>query len=92
MNLTIWIRRQFEETYLVPCVTKRRLMRELNCHKIWLSDVGSGCPKTEMLVGSDVCRKILTGQVKQLRGSLTAIDENWDGLFEDFREKKNNNT
>lgn len=55
----------------VPMIT---VSRELKKHKIWLTDVGTGCPEIELLLGSDIYGQLLTGRVKQLSGGLTAIE------------------
>lgn len=69
-------------------------MRELSHYKIWVVDWGSDCPKFEILIGSDVYRKLLTVQVEPLPEGLAEIDTilGWDvcGKFEDFREKIGN--
>ena len=57
----------------IPRVSKGPILKELKRNNIWLSDMGMDCPKIEMLIGSDIYGKILTGLVKQLKGGLTAI-------------------
>lgn len=57
----------------IPCLPKGPILRDLKRNHIWLSDMGPDCPKIEMLIGSDVYGKILTGHVKQLNEGLTAI-------------------
>ncbi|GBN38457.1 hypothetical protein AVEN_122720-1 [Araneus ventricosus] len=53
---------------------KEQILKELKRHKIWISDLGDGCPKIEMLLGSDVYGKVITSGVKQLKGGLTAVN------------------
>jgi len=75
-------KREFEFEFLdqaeicgsVARMPKGPFLKELKGKGVWLSDIGSGCPKIEILIGSDIYGKILTGKVKQLRGGLTAID------------------
>ncbi|GBN86274.1 hypothetical protein AVEN_64258-1 [Araneus ventricosus] len=57
-----------------PRLPKEQILKELKRHKIWISDLGDGCPKIEMLLGSDVYSKVITGGVKQLKGGLTAVN------------------
>ncbi|XP_054724753.1 uncharacterized protein LOC129235094 [Uloborus diversus] len=57
----------------MPRVPKGPILKELKRNRIWLSDLDENCPKIEMLIGSDIYGKILTGRVKQLKGGLTAI-------------------
>ncbi|XP_035232962.1 uncharacterized protein LOC118204777 [Stegodyphus dumicola] len=38
-----------------------------------MSDIGTGCPEIEILIGSDVYGQLLTGRIKQLNNGLTAI-------------------
>ncbi|GBM16411.1 hypothetical protein AVEN_94914-1 [Araneus ventricosus] len=47
---------------------------DIKRNKIWISDLGDGCSKIEMLLGSDVYSKVITGGVKQLKGGLTAVN------------------
>ncbi|GBM49848.1 hypothetical protein AVEN_191249-1 [Araneus ventricosus] len=58
----------------MPRLPKEQILKELKRHKIWISDLGDGCPKIEMLLGSDVYSKVITGGVKQLKGGLTAVN------------------
>ncbi|GBO46822.1 hypothetical protein AVEN_4161-1, partial [Araneus ventricosus] len=58
----------------MPRLPKEQILKELKRHKIWISDLGDGCPKIEMLLGSDVYGKVITGGVKQLKGGLTAVN------------------
>ncbi|GBL89028.1 hypothetical protein AVEN_255177-1 [Araneus ventricosus] len=58
----------------MPRLPKEQILKELKRHKIWISDLGDGCPKIEMLLGSDVYSKVITGGVKQLKGVLTAVN------------------
>lgn len=80
----------------VPCVAKGPILKELKRNKIWLSDVGSDCPEIEMLIGSDIYGKILTGFVKQLKGGLTAVCTKlgWAvcGTYNDIATPKEQNT
>ena len=57
----------------IPCVSKGPMLKELKRNKVWLSDMGSDCQKIELLIGSDIYRKILPGLVKQSKGGLTAV-------------------
>ncbi|GBO26301.1 hypothetical protein AVEN_17027-1, partial [Araneus ventricosus] len=41
----------------MPRLPKEQILKELKRHKIWISDLGDGCPKIEMLLGSDVYSK-----------------------------------
>lgn len=41
---------------------------------MWVSDIGTGTPEIEILIGSDIYGKLLTGRIKQLKGGLTAIE------------------
>ncbi|GBM00954.1 hypothetical protein AVEN_6294-1, partial [Araneus ventricosus] len=72
----------------IPRISKGPILKELKRNKIWLSDIGSDCPKIDMLIGSDIYGKILTGLVKQLKGGLTAVNTKlgWVvcGKFDDF--------
>ncbi|GBM93775.1 hypothetical protein AVEN_252743-1 [Araneus ventricosus] len=58
----------------MPRLPKQQILKELKRHKICISDLGDGCPKIEMLLGSDVYSKVITGGVKQLKGVLTAVN------------------
>jgi len=58
----------------IPRVPKGPLLRQLKKHKLWLSDIGAGCPEIEILFGSDVYGQLMTGQVKHLHRGLTAIE------------------
>ncbi|GBN40596.1 hypothetical protein AVEN_100950-1 [Araneus ventricosus] len=61
----------------MPRLPKEQILKELKelkRNKIWISDLGDGCPKIEMLLGSDVYSKVITGGVKQLKGGLTAVN------------------
>ncbi|GBM21019.1 hypothetical protein AVEN_239050-1, partial [Araneus ventricosus] len=58
----------------MPRLPKEQILKELKRHKIWISDLGDSCPKIEMLLGSDVYSKVITGGVKQLKGGLTAVN------------------
>ncbi|GBL93299.1 hypothetical protein AVEN_43462-1 [Araneus ventricosus] len=58
----------------MPRLPKEQILKELKRHKIWISDLGDGCPKIEMLLGSDVYSKVITGGVKQLKAGLTAVN------------------
>ncbi|KFM75279.1 hypothetical protein X975_15682, partial [Stegodyphus mimosarum] len=58
----------------VPRVPKNLLLTELKQNKIWLSDLGAGPTKIELLIGSDVYGRLLTGRIKQLQGGLTAVE------------------
>ncbi|GBN22898.1 hypothetical protein AVEN_254540-1 [Araneus ventricosus] len=58
----------------MPRLPKEQILKELKRHKIWISDLGDGCPKIEMLLGSDVYSKVITGGVKQLKEGLTAVN------------------
>lgn len=58
----------------IPRISKEVLFKKLKPCKIWISDIGVACPKIEVLIGSDLYGKILTGEVKQLDEGLTAIN------------------
>ncbi|GBN05267.1 hypothetical protein AVEN_116395-1 [Araneus ventricosus] len=58
----------------IPRISKGPILKELKRNTIWLSDIGSDCPKIDMLIGSDIYGKILTGLVKQLKVGLTAVN------------------
>lgn len=58
----------------IPRIQKGPILKELKRHRIWISDVGEDHPEIEILIGSDIYGKILTGQVIQLEGGLTAIN------------------
>ncbi|XP_054713646.1 uncharacterized protein LOC129223104 [Uloborus diversus] len=77
----------------IPRVPKGPILKQLKRNRIWLSDLGENCPKIEMLIGSDIYGKILTGRVKQLKGGLTAICTKlgWTvcGVSDDFHKGKN---
>ncbi|GBM90143.1 hypothetical protein AVEN_20270-1 [Araneus ventricosus] len=45
----------------IPRISKGPILKELKRNKIWFSDIRSDCPKIDMLIGSDIYRKILTG-------------------------------
>ncbi|GBO16505.1 hypothetical protein AVEN_72264-1 [Araneus ventricosus] len=62
----------------MPRLPKEQILKELKRHKIWISDLGDGCPKIEMFLGSDVYSKVITGGVKQLKGGLTAVNTKLD--------------
>lgn len=59
---------------VIPRIPKGPLLQELKRHKIWISDIGNDPWEIEILLGSDIYRKILTGEVIQLEGGLTAIN------------------
>ncbi|GBN07236.1 hypothetical protein AVEN_16006-1, partial [Araneus ventricosus] len=71
----------------MPRLPKEQILKELKRHKIWISDLGDGCPKVEMLLVSDVYSKVITGGVKQLKGGLTAVNTKLEtiGITDDGR-------
>ncbi|GBL82574.1 hypothetical protein AVEN_263664-1 [Araneus ventricosus] len=58
----------------IPRISKGPVLKELKRNQIWLLDIGPDRPKMDMLIGSDVYGKILTGLVRQLKERLTAVN------------------
>lgn len=57
----------------IPRIPKESLLKELRENKLWVSDIGTGSPEIEILIGSDIYGQLLTGRVKQLKNGMTAI-------------------
>ncbi|GBN80946.1 hypothetical protein AVEN_203298-1 [Araneus ventricosus] len=64
----------------IPRISKGPILKELKRNKIWLSDIGSDCPKIDMLIGSDIYGKILTG-ASVLCAGLAVRDYNISDLW-----------
>ncbi|XP_025835370.1 uncharacterized protein LOC112906030 [Agrilus planipennis] len=58
----------------VPSVTKGSWLQELDRFNIKLTDVDSTENTVGLLIGEDVAGKLLTGQIRQLKNGMTAIE------------------
>lgn len=58
----------------LPRLNRGPWEKELKQKNIWISDYGEGQPEIELLIGSDVCGTLFTGNLEKLDCGLVAIE------------------
>ncbi|CAL8109546.1 unnamed protein product [Orchesella dallaii] len=58
----------------IPRPSNPEWIKELKMKNVVIHDFGSGAPEIEVLIGADIFGKLLTGNIIQLTGGLTAIE------------------
>ena len=58
----------------IPRIKARPLQLEMEKEGVWIYDVGSACPKIEILIGADIAMKLLTGKIKLRANGIMAVE------------------